>query len=107
MTTPKVPNRVLKRWTKEVAMGAKLFDEAAPAWPRAFDIDKLDLGSYTECPLGQVLGNGALAERQFFGKLNTDEADAHGFWCPEDDEEYQFIVSRWIYEVEYRLARTD
>jgi hypothetical protein len=65
---------------ERVRRGAALLDERTPGWMERINLDRLDIGSLADCPLGQVFGGFWAGHQHLWGTLwMSGEARQHGF----------------------------
>jgi hypothetical protein len=96
----------------DVHMGALVLDLDRPDWYREVDTDKLDVGGFFSCVLGQLFGDYATGAHELFGAEWHSGAEEHGFFPRVDawdGEAYRDAADRltdlWRHEVFTRLSR--
>ncbi len=62
-----------------VAIGAALLDAKKPGWRDLVNLDLLDIGSCTQCILGQIFGSFAAGVMELGLKYTREDIEGKGF----------------------------
>lgn len=104
----------LKKIPERVADGAKWMDEHHPIWTKILDIPSLNMHSYEDCVIGQVVSNefwgvirSALLSKGINPTCRNHEKFAadYGFGAPVNDNLFQTEIQRYYVALDQEWGR--
>lgn len=96
--------RISRDPAERVALGIEFLDREGPdGWINKLDLDRLDVASVDDCPLGQLYGSYYRGVDELFGPGQYDSASPYGFNMSEMPAPE--ITAEWLRQIPLERVR--
>lgn len=98
--------------SNRVRAGAIALDEHMPGWESKISTDRLDMGNFTKCIIGQLFGNSSHYRRwtdfsSAVKNLGSEDESGVEFGFNAKGSEYDTLGILWTEQIEWRLGKNN